>query len=58
MSLFRWSVELPLSSLRSRSKKYLQGERLLMLPDNWKSVAVWTTVVIVIIVTIGLIYNP
>jgi hypothetical protein len=29
-----------------------------MLPDNWKSVAVWTTVVIVIIVTIGLIYNP
>ena len=47
---------LPLPTRRQGPQKYMQG--LLMLPDNWKSVVVWTTVVIVVVVTIGLIYNP
>jgi hypothetical protein len=36
----------------------MSGKGLLMLPENWKTVVIWTTVVIVIAVTIGLIYNP
>ena len=49
---------LPLPTRRHGAQKYLSGKGLLMLPDNWKSVVVWTTVVIVVVVTIGLIYNP
>lgn len=29
-----------------------------MLPDNWKTVVLFTTCLIVIVVAIGLIYNP
>jgi hypothetical protein len=32
--------------------------RLLMLPPNYKSVVLWTVVVIVVVITIGLLFDP